>query len=243
MKINTLVEQILKEFLTQDEKNKIMVKFEEFPKDILKTLKDEYGHYYMMNFDWNKKQDEYKNNPKQFQSWLKQNESEEFIKNLDTLIRKTREDLITKRKQINAKKALKDFEELIIPVLGNEVLVEPLTEFMAHALMNLHSIKEIEQAFQEAKNVIDKNGEIDSSKINKSNLFSGNDLSINLPNFERFVQKNPNFKPTFNKWKEMFDMDFELSIKQLNARRNSTPYNKIKNVYNFLMEYRKNKQA
>lgn len=243
MKINTLVEQILKEFLTQDEKNKIMVKFEEFPKDILKTLKDEYGHYYMMNFDWNKKQDEYKNNPKQFQSWLKQNESEEFIKNLDTLIRKTREDLITKRKQINAKKALKDFEELIIPVLGNEVLVEPLTEFMAHALMNLHSIKELEQAFQEAKNVIDKNGEIDSSKINKSNLFSGNDLSINLPNFERFVQKNPNFKPTFNKWKEMFDMDFELSIKQLNARRNSTPYNNIKKLYIFLMEYRKNKQA
>ena len=109
MKINTLVEQILKEFLTQDEKNKKMVKFEEFPKDILKTLKDEYGHYYMMNFDWNKKQDEYKNKPEQFQSWLKQNESEEFLKNLDTLIRKTREDLITKRKQINAKKALKDF--------------------------------------------------------------------------------------------------------------------------------------
>lgn len=242
MKLNTLVEEILKEFLTQDEKNKKMVKFEEFPEDILKTLKDEYGHYYMMNFDWNKKQDEYKNKPEQFQSWLKQNESEEFLKNLDTLIRKTREDLITKRKQINAKKALKDFEELIIPVLGNEVLVEPLTEFMANALMNLHSIKEIEQAFQEAKNVIDKNGEIDSSKINKSNLFSGNDLSINLPNFERFVQKNPNFKPTFNKWKEMFDMEFELSTKQLNAYRNSTPYNNIKNLYNFLMEYRKNKQ-
>src|SRR5690606_38530500 len=106
-------------------------KFEEFPKDVLKTLEDEYGHYYKMNFDWNKKQDEFKNNPQQFQSWMKQNQSEEFLKNLDTLIRKTREDLITKRKQINAKKALKDFEELIIPVLGNEVLVEPLTEFMA----------------------------------------------------------------------------------------------------------------
>lgn len=242
MKINTLVEQIIKEFLTQDEKNKKMVKFEEFPEDILETLEDEYGHYYRMNFDWNKKQDEYKNRPKQFQSWLKQNESEEFLKNLDTLIRKIREDLITKRKQINARKALKDFEELIIPVLGNEVLVEPLTEFMAQALMNLHSIKDLEQAFQEAKNVIDKNGEIDSSKINKSKLFSGNDLSINLPNFERFVQKNPNFKPTFDKWKEMFDMEFKLSTKQLNARRDSTPYNNFKKLYNFLMEYRKNRQ-
>lgn len=243
MKINTLVEQVLKEFLTQDEKNKKMVNFDEFPKDVLETLKDEYFHYYRMNFDWNKKQDEYKNRPKQFQSWLKQNESEEFLKNLDTLIRKIREDLITKRKQINARKALKDFEELIIPVLGNEVLVEPLTEFMAQALMNLHSIKDLEQAFQEAKNVIDKNGEIDSSKINKSKLFSGKDLSINLPNFERFVQKNPNFKPTFNKWKEMFDMEFKLSTKQLNAYRDTTPYNNIKKLYNFLMEYRKNRQA
>ena len=243
MKINTLVEQILKEFLTQDEKNKIMVKFEEFPKDILKTLEDEYGHYYTMNFDWNKKQDEFKNNPQQFQSWMKQNQSEEFLKNIDTLIRKTREDLITKRKQINAKKALKDFEELIIPVLGNEVLVEPLTEFMAHALMTLHSVKELEQAFQEAKNVIDKNGEIDSTKINKSNLFSGNDKSINLPNFERFVQKNPTFKPAFDKWKQMFDMELELSFKELNAFRDSTPYKNIKNVYNFLMEYKKKKQA
>lgn len=242
MKINTLVEQIIKEFLTQDEKNKKMVKFEEFPEDILKTLKDEYGRYYRMNFDWNKKQDEYKNRSKQFQSWLKQNESEEFLKNLDTLIRKTREDLITKRKQINARKALKDFEELIIPVLGNEVLVEPLTEFMAQALMNLHSAKELEQAFQEAKNVIDKNGEIDSSKITKSNLFSGSEKRINLPNFERFVQKNPNFKPAFDKWKQMFDMELELSFKELNAYRDTTPYKNIKELYNFLMEYRKNKQ-
>ncbi|MFA5528897.1 MAG: hypothetical protein WC996_09830 [Peptostreptococcales bacterium] len=243
MKINTLVEQILKEFLTQDEKNKKMVNFDEFPKDVLKTLEDEYGHYYKMNFDWNKKQDEFKNKPKQFQSWMKQKESEEFLKNIDTLIRKTREDLIIKRKQNNARKTLKDFEELIIPVLGNEVLVEPLTEFMALALMRLHSVKELEQAFQEAKNVIDKDGEIDSSKINKSNLFSGNDKSINLPNFERFVQKNPTFKPAFDKWKQMFDMELELSFKELNAFRDSTPYNKIKNVYNFLMEYKKNKQA
>lgn len=242
MNLNTLVEQILKEFLTQDQKNAKMVNFDEFPKDVLKTLEDEYGHYYKMNFDWNKKQDEFKNNPKQFQAWMKQNESEEFLKNIDTLIRKTREDLIIKRKQINAKKALKDFEELIIPVLGNEVLVEPLTEFMGLALMNLHSIKELEQAFQEAKNVIDKNGEIDSSKITKSNLFSGSEKRINLPNFERFVQKNPNFKPAFDKWKEMFDKEMDLTLKQLNAYRNSTPYNDIKKLYNFLMEYRKNKQ-
>jgi len=41
----------------------------------------------------------------------------------------------------------------------------------------------------------------------------------------------------------MFDMELELSFKELNAFRDSTPYNKIKNVYNFLMEYKKNKQA
>ena len=36
-------------------------------------------------------------------------------------------------------------------------------------------------------------------------------------------------------------MEFELSIKKLNAYRNSTPYNNIKKLYNFLMEYRKNR--
>lgn len=45
MNLNTLVEQILKEFLTQDQKDAKMVNFDEFPKDVLKTLEDEYGQY------------------------------------------------------------------------------------------------------------------------------------------------------------------------------------------------------
>lgn len=40
----------------------------------------------------------------------------------------------------------------------------------------------------------------------------------------------------------MFDIELELSFKELNAYRDSTPYNNIKKLYNFLMEYRKNKQ-
>ena len=59
---------------------------------------------------------EFINNPKGFKEWLKNNESEEFIKNLDKLIQKTRQDLILLIKIKNADNVLSDFEELIKPV-------------------------------------------------------------------------------------------------------------------------------
>ena len=47
-----------------------------FPDDVLKTLEEEYGHYYLNNYDWNSKSDEYKDNPKGFTDFLKNNKVE-----------------------------------------------------------------------------------------------------------------------------------------------------------------------
>lgn len=215
--------------------------FNSFPNDILKTLENEYGHEYLNNFDWNSKQDEFIINGefdgKGFREWLNLNKKEEFIKNLDKIISKVRQDLILLIKERNADKVLKEFEKLIVPVLGNSILTEPLSKFMEFALLNLHTIKELEQAYIEAKNIIDNDGSLNYGKITPSSIFIGD--GINLPNFERFVTKNPEYKGVFNDWKKMFDKSMELSSTDLNAFRNSTPYVEIKKLYDFLIDFRR----
>jgi hypothetical protein len=242
MKLKKNIEKIIYKYLneqrTQVKKDIGLIDFDSFPSDILKTLRDEYGHYYLHNFDWNSKQNEYINNLKEFGEWLKINESEEFIKNLDKLIQKTRQDLILLIKKRNADKVLNQFEELIIPVLGDSILLEPLSKFMEFALLNLHTTKEIEQAFIEAKSIIDDDGSLNYEKITPSSIFIGGGIS--LPNFERFVQNNPEYKDVFNDWEKMFDKSIELSSTELNAFRNSTPYQKIRDLYNFLVQFKKN---
>jgi hypothetical protein len=209
-----------------------------FPDDVLKTLEEEYGHYYLNNFDWNSKRDEYKDNTKGFTEFLKNNKEEEFNKNLNKIIIKVREDLILLIKRRNVLKVLKDFEELIIPCLDNSILVEPLSKFMEYSFLNLNSTEEIEKAYIEAKNIIDKDGSLNHSKITTSSIFKGEDIS--LPNFERFVIKNPEYQGVFNDWKKLFDEEIDLSIKELNAFRDSASYIKIRNLYDYLIEYRKN---
>jgi hypothetical protein len=119
-------------------------------------------------------------------------------------------------------------------VLDNSILVSPLSKFMEFALLNLHTMKEIEQAYIEAKNIIDNDGSLNYGKITPSSIFIGDDIS--LPNFERFVTKNPEYKGVFNDWKKMLDKSMELSSTELNAFRDSTPYLEIKKLYGFLIK-------
>jgi len=212
------------------------VDFDTFPKEILETLKNEYGHYYQSNFDWNTKQDEFMDDSEGFHKWWKNNQSEEFIKNLDKLIQKTRQDLILLKRQENAKRALEYFEELIKPALGSSVLTKPLSRFLEFSIFNLHTKEEIEKAYREAKNIIDSDGSINYAKISPSEIFVGGD--INYPAFEYFAEKNPEYMGVFKDWEKLFLLYSDLSSAELNAYRNSTPYEKIKALYDFLVQYR-----
>ncbi len=236
MKLIKIIKEAIQEYLNENVLSINDIDFSTFPDDVLKTLEREYGHYYLYNFDWNTKQGEFMDNPKEFRVWLKLNEKEEFIKNLDKLIQKTRQDLILLIRKRNADKVLKQFEELIIPALDNSILCEPLSKFMEFALLNLHSAKEIEQAYIEAQNIIEKDGSINYAKITPSTIFTGD--IINEPNFERFANKNPEYKGVFNDWKKLFDKSIELSSTELNAYRDSTPYKEVRNLYNFLLQIR-----
>lgn len=236
MKLREIIKTTIHKYLNENVLSINDIDFNSFPNDILKTLKDEYFHYYSHNFDWNSKQDEFMNNPKGFKEWLNMNEKEEFIKNFDKIIVKLRQDLILLIKKRNAEKVLKEFEELIIPALDNSILLEPLSKFMEFALLNLHSAKEIGEAYVEAQNIIEKDGSINYAKITPSTIFTGD--IINEPNFERFARKNPEYKGVFNDWKKLFDKSIELSSIELNAYRDSTPYKEVRNLYNFLLQIR-----
>ncbi len=222
--------------LNEEKVLKENVDFDIFPKEILETLEDEYGQYYLYNFDWNTKQDEFMEDPKGFREWLKNNKSEEFIKNLDKLIQKTRQDLILLTRKRNADKALESFEDLIKPALGDSVLTTPLSKFLEFSILNLHTAKEIEKAYQEAKNIIDSDGSLNYAKITPSEIFVGGEISS--PAFENFVKKNPEYKGVYKDWRKLFDTSIDLSSAELNAYRNSTPYEKIKALYDFLVQYR-----
>ncbi len=224
------------------------VRFEDFPEDVLKTLDEEYARYYQHNFDWNSKQDEFEDNPEGFRSWMENNKQESFIENLDLLITKTREDLINKIRDKNANTALENFEELIKPTLGNEVLVQPLSKYMEKIMLFTGSgmggydslspeqtIKAMEKAFQDAKNIIEPDGSINQEKIDQSEIFVGGDISV--PGFERFAKNNPEYQGVFNDWKKL--LDIALFPKELNAYRDTTSYERIRKLYDFLMDYRK----
>jgi hypothetical protein len=102
-----------------------------------------------------------------------------------------------------------------------------------------HVNRELTKAFNDAKNIIDPDGSINHTKITQSEIFSGDEIS--LPNFERFVQKNPEYKGVFDDWKKLFDKQIELSLVGPNAFRSSVPYSAFKELYNFLINLRKNK--
>lgn len=240
------MKHIIKKLLREGLDIASKVDFDLFPKNILKTLENEYSYYYEPKFDWNSKQDEFIHNGvkdgRGFREWLENNKREGFIKNLDVLIKKTRQDLILKHRKRIAQKVLDDFEELVIPVLGNEVLIGPISQYLASALLIIGSTntdmeyinRELAKAHDEAKNIIDADGSLNYSKITPSSLFSGDEIS--LPKFKEFVQKNPDYVGVYNHWKKLFDKSIEISSMDLNAFRSSTSYSDIRDLYNFLIK-------
>jgi len=122
--------------------------------------------------------------------------------------------------------------------LGNEILCKKLSKFEADILMNDDlTIEEMERGFKEAKNIIDKDGNIDSSKIEKSTLFNGD--TINIPAFEDYIEKHPEYKKTYDIWKKLNDNHFDLLTTDLKAFRNSISIERVRELRNFLMNYKK----
>lgn len=245
--MKTFIQTTIRKYLTEayvDKNNNLidfrfkdLVDFDSFPESVRQTLDDEYGNY-TNNFDWNEKQDEFRGNPEGLKKWFEKNKSEAFLKNINNIIRMTTQDMILIKKQKIAQLKLKSFEELIIPSLGNDVLVLKLSKFEEDILMDPNAtIKSIENGFKEAKNIIDSDGSINQRKIQMSQLFTGDD--INIPAFENFIKKNPEYQSAFNDWKRLFDEEMELSFKELNAYRDTTPIQKIRELRNFLINFKK----
>jgi len=212
--------------------------FDEFPDDVLKTLEDEYGYMYSHNFDWNSKSREFtSSDPNKaydapaFNKWVEKNKQDEFMKNLDRVISAVRSDLLLMKRTELMKKKLDAFEELIKPVFGNHITGNVLTKFEEDVLMDPNAtIESIERGFAEAKNIIDQYGNIDSSKMEKSTLFTGGD--INIPNFERFVIANPEYRKTFDIWNKLHDEYLDLYLTKKNAFRGYT-YEPLRKLYDF----------
>lgn len=219
------------------EESEVKIDLKSFPADILDTLDDEYGKYYKHKFDWNSKADEFEGRNSEMSKWIDEMDAEGLVKNIDTVIQKVRQDLILKIKRENSKKVLEDFEDLIKPTLGNSVLCDPLNKFMEYALLHLHSVKEIEDAYREAENIIDDDGSLNFSKIEPSTIFTGGD--INLPKFEQFAKKNPDYKGVFDSWKKVFDKDVELSSAETNSYRTTIPRKTLRKLYDFLVDLKK----
>jgi hypothetical protein len=221
--------------------------FDEFPEDVLKTLEDEYGHMYGRNFDWNSKSREFtSSDPNRaydapaFNKWIEKNNQDDFLKNIDKIKAAVRSDLLVKKRRQLAEMKLKEFEELLIPVFGKHITGPALTKFEEAIIMDPYATYEnIQRGFEEAKSIIDKYGNIDSSKIEKSNIFTGGD--INIPNFERFIEKNPEYQKTFDMWNKLHDEYMELYMKRLNAFRGYS-YEPLRKLYDFLIDYRKKKR-
>ena len=229
----------LKDFDTDDDTSYQGINIETFPPNVKKTLEDEYGDF-SHNFDWNTKQDEYEGRGEEFQKWFKKNTNEQLYKNIDDIIRKTTQDMILIKKQEIAKKKRKAFEELIIPALGNDILLRKLSEFEANVLMSPSAtIESIEKGFKEAKNIMDAEGNIDSSKLTTDMVTGINDDNIvNIAEFQNYIKKNPEYRGIYDDWMKLLDDDHELMLKELHAFRNSTGIESIRELRNFLIKYR-----
>jgi hypothetical protein len=231
---------ILPDFAIEDgtrfKKQKDNLKGKGLSDESIKTINENYTDkkaFDFYDFDWNKESE--RNN---FKEWLNNFESNQFDKNLSKVINLVKQDidLLTEREIIKEK--LKVFEELIIPSISSDVLTKPLSIFEASILMDPNAtLESIEKGFLEAKNIFDKDGNIDKSKITESQIFKGGE--INLPAFEKFVEKNPEYKGVFDDWKKIFDRDTELMLKETNAFSYNINIEKLKNLYNNLNDISK----
>lgn len=171
------------------------------------------GSFGFYDFDWNKESER-----ENFGEWLKDFKENQFKKNLSKVIKQVESDIKLKNEQEKSEIKLKYFEELIIPSLGNEVLIPKLSIYEKQVLLDPNAtIDSIQKGFIDAKNIIDEDGSINQSKITPSNLIE--DDTINLPAFEKFVEKNPQYKGVFNDWKKIFDENMNISLKETYAFR------------------------
>ena len=173
-------------------------------------------HFGFYDFDWNKE-----SKREDFDSWLNKFENSQFEKNLNHVISLIDEDINLKEKRAEAVKKLEDFEELIIPTLGKDVKNKPLTKYQEMIIMNpdafdKENLKETEKALSD-KGIFNEDGSINKQKVTYSKVFV--EEGINLPAFEDFVEKNPEFQGVFNHWKKLLDESFKLSIQSTNAFR------------------------
>jgi len=135
---------------------------------------------------------------------------------VDLVLEKINEDIASLKNKDLIEEKLRAFEELIIPAISEDITSPALTQFEADVLMDPNATAEsIERGFRKAKNIIDKEGSIDFSKTKESDLFKGGE--INLPAFERFVDKNPEYEGVFNDWEKLFTESTEALLKDLNA--------------------------
>ena len=213
------------------------VSMESLSKESLKVIDLNYNDSFgFFDFNWNNE-----SKRENFREWLKEFEEKQFSENLDKVIGYVKSDIELIKKRKIAKLKLEAFEELIIPTLGNEVLVPKLSAYEKLVLMNPSAtIESIEQGFKEAKNIIDEDGSINQLKITPSNLFEED--YINLPNFERFIQKNPEYTGVFNDWKKLFNEDIELSSKDTYAYRYPS-LEQLEKLHSELLSLKNNKKT
>ena len=213
-----------------------LVDFDSFPPSVLRTLENEYGDY-DHNFNWNSKSNEFET-PQEFAVWRQENQSKQFLKSLDKIIQQTTHDMILIKKREMAEKKLQAFEELIKETMSHEVLTTALTKYEEDVIMDPYaSAESIEKGFREAKQTIDQDGNIDSDKLEKSTLFKGGDISH--VNFNKFAEKNPEYQGAFKAWEKLFDEEMNLALAGLQAFRDSTSIERIRELRNFLINYKK----
>lgn len=178
-----------------------------------KTIDSNYNREFgIYDFDFNKE-----SKRENYFEWFTKFKNEQFKKNLKKGINAVSEDidLLEKRKQSDKK--LKDFEELILPTLGNDVKNPSLSEYQEMVFMNPYaSEEELRKALSDTS-IFNEDGSINKAKITESEFF--NEEGINLPSFERFAEKNPEYKGVFDSWKKMLDENMALHNKETNAFR------------------------
>ena len=178
-----------------------------------KTIDSNYNREFgIYDFDFNKE-----SKRENYFEWFTKFKNEQFKKNLKKGINAVSEDidLLEKRKQSDKK--LKDFEELVLPTLGNDVKNPSLSEYQEMVFMNPYATEEELRKALSDTSIFNEDGSINKAKITESEFF--NEDGINLPRFERFVEKNPEYKGVFNNWKKMLDENMALHNKETNAFR------------------------
>jgi len=186
---------------------------EESSKLIDSNYNSDFGFY---NFDYNKESQR-----EDYFDWLNNFIDSQFQKNLNYVISLIDEDIELLEKREESEKKLQDFEELILPTLGNDVKNPALTKYQEIILMNpdafdSYNLKETQKALSD-KGIFNEDGSINEQKISYSKYFD--EEGINLPAFEDFVEKNPEFQGVFNRWKKLFDESMRLSIESTHAFR------------------------